>query len=100
MWISKKAYEREIALMEMRLADAKLEHQVQIKALRSQIEDLRKLVFAPTSATNIPAEAREADAVISVSEKPIERPDSDMSPDDAIQFDLIISGEHEEGFAH
>lgn len=72
-------------------------HLAEARAMKERIDDLKRLVFSPTSATEIPLVAREADAIISINEKMPDRPDSDMTPDDMRAFDLLVSGEHEEG---
>ena len=62
--------------------------------LRAQIQNLEKMVFAPTSATIITDVAREADAIITVSEKPIIPPE-EGDEDVVREFDTIISGDYE-----
>jgi len=68
--------------------------------MADQIEDLRKLVFAPV-VKEVPREAREADAVISVSEKPIDMQDEEFTKimEGIREADLIFSGNYEEGLA-
>lgn len=63
--------------------------------LQSQIEDLKRLVFSPTSATNIPREAREADAIITVTEVPFKTPEQEQLDAEFSELDRIVSGEHE-----
>lgn len=101
MFITRKYHETVVKqLSELSLAQQEILRQGyhgRISALEDHVEDLRKLAFPSNTSSEITKEAREADAVISVSEKPIDRPDSDLTPDDMRQFDMLMAGEHEEG---
>lgn len=72
------------------------QYEARIAALQDQISDLRRMVFTPTSSTDIPLAAREADAIITGNS------DVPLLPDEAAinemrEFDAVISGEYDQG---
>lgn len=99
MFVTKRHHEAVVRQLDESYAASQMQYERRIEDLRERIEDLKRLVFAPNTSTNIPSEAREADAILTISEKPLDRPDSDMSPDDMRAFDAIMAGEHEFGLA-
>lgn len=72
------------------------QYEARIAVLQDQISDLRRMVFTPTSSTDIPLVAREADAIITGNS------DVPLLPDEAAinemrEFDAVISGEYDQG---
>ena len=74
------------------------QYESRISQLQDQVSDLRRMVFSPTSATQIPLVHLEADAVMSQKEEAFE---VDANEADKLAFllreqDRIFSGEHED----
>ena len=63
------------------------QYEARISDLKDQIADLRKLVFMPPTPVAIPYQALEADAVLSVSERPV----VSLSPEDDEKLDFLAS---------
>lgn len=83
------AYEGRLEAQE-RLFNAHME------TLRDQIRDLRQLIFSPTSATQVPLVALEADAVMSQQEVEIRLTLKEQEALEAIESEAsrILSGEY------
>lgn len=69
-----------------------------IKSLEQHIEDLKALVFSPTSAKDIPLVHLEADAVISQRDEVMEVSQEEAAKQDFIlrERDRIFSGSYED----
>lgn len=98
MFFVTKSYHKEVVENQKNLLEFSLrQHEALVKVLKEQLADLRKLVFVPTSATNIPEEAREVDQVLTgLDSKQVEPdPDQIQREEDARQIDAILSGAYE-----
>lgn len=90
MFISKKTHDFIVSLLTE-------QYEARLSSLSDQIQDLKRMVFSPTSAYNIPPQEREADAIISISERPAD-PETyrDIPAEDVRESELILSGNYEE----
>lgn len=98
MWfVSRKTMEREIKHREDLIDLMRSGYAAHLKSLQTQIESLEKLVFPKNTSQEIPKEARELDAVISVSEKPPEMSEEDLNKILAghREMDLLMSGNYD-----
>jgi hypothetical protein len=91
MFVTKKAHDELIRTLHE-------QYGARIAQMEDSISDLRRLVFSPTSATNIPLVHLEADAVISQKEEVME---VDPSESEKFEFltreaDRIFSGNYDE----
>lgn len=89
MFISKKTHETIVALLTE-------QYEARLSTLSDQVQDLKRLVFTPTSSYDIPKVAREADAILSVSESPANPEQSDSAEADFREAELVLSGNYEE----
>jgi len=94
VFISKKRHEEIVRYWDERLADVREGYQAQITLLKEQVRQLERLALPPTSY-EIPRDAREADAIISITERPI-KTETDSTPEDIREFDNIMSGSYED----
>lgn len=78
------------------IASQKEQYESRIFDLKSQIEDLRKLAFSHTSASNIPLAALEADAVMGQREETIELSEEELRRVEEIDSEAsrILSGNY------
>jgi len=86
MFVTRKHYEETIGIL-------REQYEARIASLNDQIKDLRSMVFVPTSSTLPTPEARELDAVISVSERPVNL--DETAERELREQNLILSGEYE-----
>ena len=82
----------------LRISELTKLYEARISDLNAQIEDLKKLAYSPTSATDIPLVAREADAIISLKEEITEIDPEELSEGDKIisEANRIFAGTYEE----
>lgn len=67
----------------------------QVEVLQKQIEDLKKLIFIPTR--ELPKDVLEADAIMNVSEKPVEMSEEERTKilESEREADLILTGNYD-----
>lgn len=87
MFVSKKTHNQFVKLLTE-------QYEARIAALQDQISDLRRMVFTPTSATEIPLVAREADAIITGNSDVPKLP-NEQELEDTFEFNRIISGDYD-----
>jgi hypothetical protein len=83
---------------ELQLREQERSYERLLEAFTFRIEDLKSQLVSPTSATTIPREAIEADAIITVSEKGLAVDGKELDEASLREFDMIVGGEFEEGF--
>lgn len=86
--------------LELRISDMQKLYEARIVELNLQISDLKKLIYSPTSATDIPLVTLEADAIISQKDEVIEFNSEDISETDKMirEADRIFAGSYEEHY--
>lgn len=81
---------------ELRMAETVAAYEARISELKSQITDLKKLVFSSTSSTHIPLVSLEADAVLSQKDETIFISEEEMAriQDVEAEASRILSGNY------
>lgn len=79
---------------EKAISELKAAHEKHVAALSAHIGALQKLVFVPTTYSNIPFHQMEADAVLSVRETNIQLTDEEKKrrEDEISERDRVLSG--------
>lgn len=101
MFILKRTHIEKIRILESQVRSYESvvsQYEDRIHDLKDQIQDLRQLVFPKANSQSISKDAREVDAVLSASEKPVELSEEQMNLilEGQRELDLITSGNYAE----
>lgn len=99
MFVSKKYHEMRIKSLEDCISTLRDSHLREISAFKSQIADLRALVF-PAAPQALAPTIMEADSVIEGNEKPHQVSDEDYQRifNESREASLLLSGDYSDGF--
>lgn len=96
MFVRKSTHQTAVLHYEALMDVMRVGHLAEVRALREQISDLKQLAFVPKNEPSL--EAREADAILSASEKHPEMSEQDRNRmlEGDREMDLLLGGTYDE----